>query len=217
MTEFLPIILALAGLAMLPFVAMMVTSFAKFVIVLGLLRQALGLQQVPPNMVLNGIALVMTIYVMAPVLMQANDNLRERARSGGMSFQKADDVGAAYDAVAGPLREFLLKHSEERDRMFFMRTATKLWPAERAQGLREDDMLVLVPGFTVSELTAAFKVGFILYLAFLLVDLIVANILLALGMSMVSPTIIAVPFKLLLFVALDGWARLLQGLVLGYA
>ena len=217
MTEFLPIIMALAGLALLPFVAMMVTSFAKFVIVLGLLRQALGLQQVPPNMVVNGIALVMTLYVMAPVLMQANDNIRERARGGQMSFQKVDDIGAAYDAVAVPLREFLLKHSEERDRLFFMRSASKLWPPERAQNLREDDMLVLVPGFTVSELTAAFKTGFILYLAFLLVDLIVANILLALGMSMVSPTIISVPFKLLLFVALDGWARLLQGLVLGYA
>ena len=216
MTEFLPIIMALAGLALLPFVAMMVTSFAKFVIVLGLLRQALGLQQVPPNMVVNGIALVMTLYVMAPVLMQANDNIRERARGGQMSFQKVDDIGAAYD-VAVPLREFLLKHSEERDRLFFMRSASKLWPPERAQNLREDDMLVLVPGFTVSELTAAFKTGFILYLAFLLVDLIVANILLALGMSMVSPTIISVPFKLLLFVALDGWARLLQGLVLGYA
>ncbi len=217
MTEFLPIIMALAGLALLPFVAMMVTSFAKFVIVLGLLRQALGLQQVPPNMVVNGIALVMTLYVMAPVLMQANDNIRERARGGQMSFQKVDDIGAAYDAVAVPLRDFLLKHSEERDRLFFMRSASKLWPPERAQNLREDDMLVLVPGFTVSELTAAFKTGFILYLAFLLVDLIVANILLALGMSMVSPTIISVPFKLLLFVALDGWARLLQGLVLGYA
>ncbi|MES2888922.1 MAG: type III secretion system export apparatus subunit SctR [Pseudomonadota bacterium] len=216
MSEFLPIILALAGLALLPFVALMVTSFAKFVIVLGLLRQALGLQQVPPNMVINGIALVMTLYVMAPVMMQAGDNLRERARTGS-SFQKIEDVSLAYDAVAAPLREFLLKHSEERDRLFFVRSATKLWPAERAQQLREDDMLVLVPGFTVSELTAAFKIGFILYLAFLLVDLIVANILLALGMSMVSPTIIAVPFKLLLFVALDGWARLLQGLVLGYA
>ena len=215
MSEFLPILLALAGLALLPFVAMMVTSFAKFVIVLGLLRQALGLQQVPPNMVLNGIALVMSLYVMAPVMMQAGDNLR--ARGGVPSFQKAEDLGAAYDAVATPLREFLLKHSEERDRLFFVRSAARLWPAARAEQLREDDMLVLVPGFTVSELTSAFKTGFILYLAFLLIDLIVANILLALGMSMVSPTIIAVPFKLLLFVALDGWARLLQGLVLGYA
>lgn len=215
MSEFLPIILALAGLAMLPFVAMMVTSFAKFVIVLGLLRQALGLQQVPPNMVLNGIALVMSLYVMAPVMLQAGDNLR--ARGGAPSFQKVEDVGAAYDAVATPLREFLLSHSEERDRQFFLRSASRLWPAARAEQLREDDMLVLIPGFTVSELTAAFKTGFILYLAFLLVDLVVANILLALGMSMVSPTIIAVPFKLLLFVALDGWARLLQGLVLGYA
>src|SRR6476469_2913249 len=100
MTEYLPSLMALAGLAMLPFVALMVTSFAKFVIVLGLLRQALGLQQVPPNMVINGIALVMTLYVMAPVMMQAGDNLRERTNGGTLAFKKIEDVGAVYDAVA---------------------------------------------------------------------------------------------------------------------
>lgn len=216
MTEYLPIIVAIGALALLPFVALMVTSFAKIVIVLGLLRQALGLQQVPPNMVLNGIALVLTIYVMAPVVMDAGDNIRKEGRTVS-SFKTLEDMGGAYDAVSEPLRRFLISHAELRDRKFFKRTATRLWPKERSSNLKDDDMLVLVPAFIVTELTAAFRIGFVLFLAFLLIDLIVANILLALGMSMVSPTIISVPFKILLFVVLDGWARLLQGLVLSYA
>ncbi|WP_407924134.1 type III secretion system export apparatus subunit SctR [Piscinibacter terrae] len=215
MSEYLPILIAIGALALLPFVALMVTSFAKIVIVLGLLRQALGLQQVPPNMVLNGIALVLTVYVMAPVVMEASDRLRAEGH-GLSSFKTVDDIGVGYDAVATPLRAFLQKHAEARDRKFFLRTAARLWPEERARNLKEDDMLVLVPAFTVTELGEAFRIGFVLFVAFLIIDLVVANILLALGMSMVSPTIISVPFKLLLFVMLDGWARLLQGLVLGY-
>ncbi len=215
MEQYLPIILSIGALALLPFVALMVTSFAKIVIVLGLLRQALGLQQVPPNMVLNGIALVLTLYVMAPVLMKAGENLRANGVSIS-SFKSIEDIGGAYDAVSTPLRSFLLKHSELRDRRFFQRTAMRMWPEEAARNLKDDDMMVLIPAFTVSELSEAFQIGFMLFLAFLLIDLIVANILLALGMSMVSPTIISVPFKILLFVLLEGWARLLQGLVLGY-
>lgn len=215
MTEYLPLFMALGALALLPFVALMVTSFAKIVIVLGLLRQALGLQQVPPNMVLNGIAIIMTLYVMAPVAMDAGDAVRARGQSLN-DIKKLEDIGGVYDAASTPLRNFLYKHSEVRDRKFFQRTATRLWSEERARNLDERDMLVLVPAFTVSELTEAFRIGFILFLAFLIVDLIVANVLVALGMSMVSPTLISVPFKLLLFVLLDGWARLLQGLVLGY-
>lgn len=215
MTEYLPVLLTIGAVSMLPFIAMMTTSFAKIVIVLGLLRQALGLQQVPPNMVLNGIALVLTVYVMAPVAMEASDNLQASGRSVS-TFKTVADVSAAYAAVSGPMRSFLMKHSEPRDQKFFVRTASRLWPAERVRDLKEDDMLVLIPAFTVTELGEAFRIGFILFLAFLVVDLIVATVLLALGMSMVSPTIISVPFKLLLFVMLDGWARLLQGMVLTY-
>jgi len=216
MTEYLPIILAIGALALLPFVALMVTSFAKIVVVLGLLRQALGLQQVPPNMVLNGIALVLTVYVMTPVALDAGDNMKKGGHSLS-SFKTVQDIGVAYDAIVQPLQGFLLKHSERRDRRFFQRTAMRLWPEERASTLKEDEMIVLVPAFVVTELSAAFRIGFMLFLAFLIVDLIVASILLALGMSMVSPTIISIPFKLLLFVVLDGWARLLQGIVLGYS
>lgn len=216
MSEILPFLFMLLALSLAPFAALMVTSFAKIVIVLGLLRQALGLQQVPPNMVLNGIAIVLTVYVMAPVGMDAADAMKSRGVSAA-TIKSVSDVGVVFDAAAGPVRSFLLQHSDERDRRFFLRSAAKLWPAERAQALKEDDLLVLVPAFTVTELTEAFRIGFTLFLAFLIVDLVVANIVLALGMTMVSPTLISVPFKLLLFVVLDGWARLLQGLVTGYA
>jgi type III secretion protein R len=213
--EYFPILFVIGFLSLLPFAALMTTCFAKIVIVLGLLRQALALQQVPPNMVLNGIAFILTIYVMAPIAMETGNQL-ERSGKSVASLKTVNDIVVVYNAVSIPLRDFLLKNSESRDRRFFVRTAARLWPAEMARDLKENDMLVLIPAFVVTELTEAFRIGFVLFLAFLLVDLIVATILLALGMSMVSPTIISVPFKLLLFITLDGWARLLQGLVLGY-
>jgi type III secretion protein R len=215
MAEFLPLIVVLAALAVAPFAAIMVTSYAKIVIILGLLRQSLGLQQVPPNMVINGIAIVLTLYVMSPVGIEINDNLRSTGKSFS-TLSKMEDFKSLLDAGEPPLVTFLSKHSTERDRLFFQRTAARLWPAGKAREAGEADLLVLVPAFTVSELTEAFKVGFMLFLAFLIVDLIVANVLLALGMSMVSPTLLSIPFKLLLFVMLDGWARLLQGVVLTY-
>jgi type III secretion protein R len=215
MAEFLPLIVVLAGLAVAPFAAIMVTSYAKIVIILGLLRQSLGLQQVPPNMVINGIAIVLTLYVMSPVGIQINDNLRSAGKSFS-TLSKIEDFKSLLDAGEPPLVAFLSKHSTERDQRFFQRTAARLWPAGKAREAGGADLLVLVPAFTVSELTEAFKVGFMLFLAFLIVDLIVANVLLALGMSMVSPTLLSIPFKLLLFVMLDGWARLLQGVVLTY-
>jgi type III secretion protein R len=210
------IFVMLSAIGIAPFAAVMVTSFTKIIVVLGLLRQALGVQQVPPNMVLNGIAIILTIYVMAPVGMQIADNLKGKLQNQQFG-KRFEDISSIADAVANPLRGFLEAHTSERDKKFFMQSAQKLWPADKAKDLKESDMLVLIPGFTVSELTEAFKIGFQLYLAFVVVDLVVANILLALQMSMISPTVISVPFKLLLFVALDGWARLVQNLVLTYA
>jgi type III secretion protein R len=204
-----------AAVAILPFFALLVTSYTKIVVVLGLLRQALGVQQVPPNMVINGIALILSAYVMAPLGTQAMQSIKSKLQ-GSVEQRKFEDIDTILQSVSAPLRGFLYKHTDERNRKFFTQSAGKLWPAEQAALLRDDDMLVLIPGFTVSELTEAFTIGFVIYLAFVVVDLIVANILLALGMSMVSPTVISVPFKLLLFVVLDGWERLAQGLVLTY-
>src|SRR5690349_8502815 len=193
--------------------AIMVTSFAKLVIVLSLVRNALGLQQIPPNLVLNGLALVLTMYIMAPLGLQIAQ-VAEQRLAGGNINSKA--LFAIIADAREPLQQFLGKHAQPREREFFLRSAGKLWPEEQAKALADDDLMVLAPAFTVSELTAAFKIGFIVYLAFVIVDLVVANVLVALGMMMFSPTVVSVPLKLLLFVLLDGWAKLIHGLILTY-
>lgn len=208
------VLLTLGLLAVAPFAAIMVTSFAKIVIVLSLVRNALGLQQIPPNLVLNGLALVLSIYIMAPLALQLSQAAEQRLAGGG-NVQAQTMLQILGDARE-PLRQFLGKHAQPREREFFVKSATKLWPPEQAQALRNDDLMVLVPAFTVSELTAAFKIGFIVYLAFIIVDLVVANVLVALGMMMFSPTVVSVPLKLLLFVLLDGWSKLIHGLILTY-
>ena len=197
-----------------PFVALMMTCYTKLVIVFGLLRTALGLQQTPPNLVLNGIAVILSIYVMAPVAMEIGDNLKLHPAASTAS--PTDQISSAAAAAEGPMRAFLKKHAQPRERQFFLKTAKEIWPAARAQSLRDDDLMVLVPSFTLSEITRAFQIGFVIYLVFVVVDLIVATILLALGMSMLSPSTISLPFKLLLFVMLDGWERLIHALVLSY-
>ncbi|HKE94695.1 MAG TPA: type III secretion system export apparatus subunit SctR [Povalibacter sp.] len=207
------IAIVLALLALAPIGAIMVTSFAKLVIVMSLTRNALGLQQIPPNLVLNGLALVLSMYVMAPVATQMMNVVEQRMASSQLTPRVLFDViGTARE----PLRSFLSQHSQPAEREFFLRSAARLWPAEQAAALKDDDLMVLVPAFTVSELTAAFKIGFILYLAFVVVDLVVANVLVALGMMMFSPTVVSVPLKLLLFVLLDGWSKLIHGLILTY-
>jgi type III secretion protein R len=217
MPDPLLIITVLAGAVLLPFLALLVTSFTKIVVVLSLLRQALGLQQVPPNMVVNALALIMSVYVMAPIGIQAANTLRSQLQGQPPATgRRFEDITAIYQSVSVPLRGFLQKHTTERDRAFFVRSAEKLWPPEQAQALQADNMLVLIPSFTLRELTSAFQIGFILYLAFVVIDLIVGNVLLALGMQMLSPTVVSTPFKLLLFVAIDGWERLIHGLVLTY-
>jgi type III secretion protein R len=210
----LTLVTLIVAFGVAPFVALMVTSYTKLVIVFGLLRTAMGLQQTPPNMVLNGIAIILTVYIMAPVGMDVADALRGRApvaKGEGMN-----EIMAVFDAAKVPVKEFLQKHTRERERQFFLKSAASIWPPERAARLQSDDFMVLVPSFTLSELTRAFQIGFVIYLVFVVVDLIVATVLLALGMSMISPTTISLPFKLLLFVMLDGWTRLIHGLVLSY-
>ena len=205
----------LAALGIAPFAALMVTSYTKLVVVFGLLRSALGIQQVPPNIVLNGIALILSVYIMAPVGMDIGDNLNQQNFSVG-SQMNVQDVLQLFDAAAPPIKAFMMQHTQERERSFFVRSATSVWPAARAKNLQQDDLLVLVPSFTLSELMKAFQIGFVLYLVFVVVDLVVANVLLALGMQMIAPTTISVPFKLLLFVTLDGWSVLIHGLILSY-
>jgi type III secretion protein R len=198
-------------LALAPFVAVMVTSFTKLVVVLSLLRNAMGLQQVPPNVVMNGLALILSIYVMYPVGVQMQESLRDLPDTGKASTSQ---MLAAADAAKEPLREFLVKHSRPLERAFFLKTAQRSLKPEQA--LTDRDFLVIVPAFTVSELTVAFEIGFLIFLPFLVIDLVISNILMAMGMQMLSPTTVSLPFKLLLFVLIDGWVKLTHGLVLTY-
>jgi len=211
-----PVSLALVFIAMsvLPFLAMVVTSYTKIVVVLGLLRNALGVQQVPPNMVLNGIALIVTVYVLAPVGFEAADALK--ARPAPSSASAGPQIFAYAEAAREPFRRFLLKHAHEREKAFFVKSAHEMWPKAQADQVTRNDLIVLAPAFALSELTEAFKIGFVLYLVFVVVDLVVANVLLAMGLSQVQPNNIAIPFKLLLFVMLDGWSLLIHGLILTY-
>lgn len=214
LTQFSPssALITVIVVALAPFVGVMVTSFTKIIVVLSLLRNALGLQQVPPNVVLNGMALVLTVYVMLPVGLE----MAERARTVQGPMTSTQGMMSVADAAKEPLRDFLVKHSTPVQRAFFLKTAQKNLTPERAAQLTERDFVVVVPAFTVSELSAAFQIGFLIFLPFLVIDLIIANILMAMGMMMLSPTTISLPFKLLLFVLVDGWVKLSHGLVLSY-
>lgn len=208
----LSLILCLALLALVPFIAVMTTSFLKMTVVFSLLRNALGVQQIPPNMAMYGLAIILSIYVMAPTGMATYEYLQGHETS----LSNADSVAQFIDEGMEPFRNFLKSQVNDRERAFFLDSTNKLWPKRYADQVNADSLLILLPAFTVSELTRAFEIGFLIYLPFIAIDLIISNILLAMGMMMVSPVTISLPFKLLLFVLLDGWARLTHGLVLSY-
>jgi type III secretion protein R len=202
-------------LALAPFVAVMVTSFTKIVVVLGLLRNALGLQQSPPNIVLNGLALILTIYVMYPTGQRMAASIV--VSDGSTISRDGNNLLAMANSAKEPLRDFLIKHTPPRERSFFYKTALKILPENVRADLSERDFIVVIPAFTVSELSKAFQIGFLIFLPFLIIDLVISNILMAMGMMMLSPTTVSLPFKLLLFVLIDGWVKLAHGLVLSYA
>jgi type III secretion protein R len=213
-------VLTLALLALLPILLMMSTSFVKFAVVFSILRSALGLQQVPPPAVTLGLALIMTVYVMSPVGAELYVAVEPvLARSSGqdvVSAGGAQSVLQALDRARDPMRRFLAKHAHARERASFHQMALRMGPPEWKETLKDDDLLVLVPAFTVSELAEAFMIGFLIFLPFLVIDMVVSNILLAMGMHMLSPLTVSMPFKLLLFVLVDGWELLVRGLVQGY-
>lgn len=209
-------LVVVVALAIAPFFAVMVTSFTKIVVVLSLLRNALGLQQVPPNIVINGLALVLTLYVMHPVGLEMQDAVAQRRAEAGQMLQSTETISTALDAGKEPLRNFLLKHSDVNERAFFLRTAQRVGNPERVREMSDRDFIVAVPAFVVKELSLAFQIGFLIFLPFLIIDLVISNILLAMGMMMLSPTTISLPFKLLLFVLVNGWVKLAHGLVLSY-
>ncbi len=215
----LVLMVALTALGLAPFALMMVTSFVKISVVLSIVRSALGTQQIPPTQVITGLAIILTVYIMAPVgqaMFRAADAESVTQNGGLLDAKTVDTLITAAGRAKEPLRDFLMKKVTTKDRTLFYSLALKLRKPEDRLGIAERDFLILVPAFVVSELKEAFQIGFLLFVPFLVIDMVVANILLALGMQMLSPTTISMPFKLLLFVLVDGWYLIAKGLVVGY-
>jgi type III secretion protein R len=216
----LVLVLAMAALSLIPFALLMVTSFVRISVVLSILRSAIGVPSVPPTPVLTGLALILTLAVMAPTGERMYTAVAPALGMAAGAELASGETVTALEAAATkgrePLREFLLKHTGPRDRASFHALTLKMRaPAERA-AVSDKDFAVLVPAFVTSELRRAFQIGFLIFIPFLIVDMVVANLLLALGMHMLSPTTVSLPFKLLLFVLADGWNLVVRGLLESY-
>jgi len=210
---------AFAALTAIPFLFMTTTSFVKIAVVFSILRNALGTGQVPSGAVIAALAAILSLYVMAPVGEQIVEAAGPAAGQIDVSdpLSDTDQLGAAIEAGVEPLRAFLRRNADERERALFVDLARQARPDDQQDRVSEDDLLVLLPAFLVTELTEAFQIGFLVFLPFLVVDLVVSNVLMSLGMHMLNPTQVSMPFKLLLFVMVDGWYLLARALVLGYA
>jgi type III secretion protein R len=210
----------LAGLGVLPFAVMLRTSFVKIVVVLSLLRNAIGVQQTPPNPVINGVALLLSIYVMFPtgvaMYEASKDVIVHQSPAKMLSEETTGYILAVMDKAKEPLKQFLQKNSSVKHIKSFHQIAYKSFPEPYKSSLKTNDFLIIIPSFITTQLKAAFEIGVLIYLPFFVIDLVVSNILLAMGMMMLSPLTIALPIKLLLIVMLDGWTILVQGLVLTF-
>lgn len=210
----------LAGLSLLPFAVMLLTSYMKIVVVLSLLRNALGVQSTPPNQVLNGIALLITIYVMFPtglLMYNASEKvINTNPPKEILSNESAVFVIDVIDKAKEPLRDFLVRNVSTKHTSSFYTLAYRLFPEPYKTQLKQNDFIILIPSFITSQLKTAFEIGVLIYLPFFVIDLVVSNILLAMGMMMLSPLTIALPIKLLLLVMIDGWTVLVQGLALSF-
>ena len=210
----------IAGIALLPFAVMLLTSFTKTVVVLSLLRQAIGVQQAPPNQVINGMAILMAIYVMFPtgleMYKEANVYIQNQPKTELFSGESALFVVDVIDVSKEPLRKFLQKNTTKNHMTYFYKLAYSKFPQEFKKNLSNTDFIVLIPAYITSQLKGAFEIGVLIYLPFFVIDLVTSNILLAMGMMMLSPLTIALPLKLLLLVMVDGWTLIVQGIVQTY-
>ena len=197
------VLLGTTVLAVAPALLLMMTSFTKIFVVLGLTRNALGLTTVPPNQVLAGLALFLSLFIMQPVLSVLNDTALQPYLDGSI------DLGGAVEAATGPLREFMLGLTREDDIALMTRAGTLENPASP----EDVPLLTLIPAFMLSELRAAFIIGVVIFVPFLVVDLVVSSALMSMGMMMLPPVMISLPFKLLLFVLVDGWSLIITSLV----
>lgn len=208
----------LSLLSLMPFIIMILTSFLKIVVVLSLLRSALGVQQAPPNQVINGVAFLLSIFVMYPtgakMYQAASSTINQQAVPS--SFTDPDSSTYVIEvaaAAAEPLRDFLKRNSSGKHQGLFYRLVYRGLPDEFRPSLKPDDFIVLVPSYITGQLKDAFEIGVLIYIPFFVIDLVTSNILLAMGMMMLSPVTISMPLKLFLLVMLDGWTLLIDGLV----
>jgi type III secretion protein R len=206
------LIIFLTALGLLPFFIVTMTAFLKISVVMFILRNATGLQQTPPTLVLYSIALILTVYVSLPLM----DNVSNRLAANPLDFSSLDKLQTSANVVKEPIKAHLMQYAKPAEREFFLSATARIWPESYRANVKDDDFVVLLPAFVSSELTRAFEIGFLLFLPFLIIDVIVSNILMAMGMMMVSPTVISLPLKLFMFVAVDGWSRLMHGLILSY-
>lgn len=208
-----PIMAVTLGLGLATFFVVTTTSFIKIAVVLFIVRNAVGVQQTPPNIVLYGIALALSAFVMAPIFSQIA--AVAEALEGDVQTFGYWASGVAQAKL--PLEDFLMRFTDPGGRAFFVAATEGVWPEGTAPEIPETSLSVLIPAFLTTELERAFEIGFLLYLPFVVIDLVVTTILMAMGMSMVTPNIISTPMKLFLFVAVDGWTKLTQGLVMTYS
>ena len=205
-TSSINILLMMSVITLIPFILISVTCFLRIVIVLSMTRQALATQQAPPNMILIALAMFMTIFVMTPTFQKVLDTSVTPYKEGLITQTQA------YELAFQPLREFMLKFTREKDLALFLEFSK----IRVTQNLEEVPMYVIIPAFIISELKAAFQIGFLLFIPFVVIDLIISNILLSLGMFMLSPAMISLPFKILLFVLTDGWNLIIRGLLISF-
>lgn len=199
------LLIVMSVFSLLPFVFTCMTSFLRFTIVFSILKQAMGTQQVPPGIVLVGLSMILTFYTMGGVFNQM-------WTLGEANYTKYKSMPMALTEGSKPLKEFMMKQTREQDLAFFVELSKNRAP----KNPEEITIFEVAPAFIISELKTAFEIGFIIFVPFIVLDLVVANILLALGMFMLSPTIISLPFKLLIFIAVDGWSMIVHGLVTSF-
>lgn len=205
MDPVLQLLIVMACFSFLPFIFTCMTSFMRYAIVFSFLKQAMGTQSIPPTIVLIGLSIIMTFYSMGGVFQSMWD-------AGYEPYQKNGSLVQAVVEGSKPLKEFMLKNTREQDMAYFLESSRGKAPASP----EEITIWEVAPAFILSELKTAFEIGFIIYIPFIVLDMVVANVLLALGMFMLSPTIISLPFKLLIFIAVDGWSLVVHGLAQSY-
>lgn len=209
-------VVVLGALSLAPFILITMTSFVKISAVLSILRNALGTQQVPPNQVITGLAFILSIFIMTPVAQEIYSTIGEVPETN--SLLSETNVRVLYEAAKRgqePLRNFLIKQCHDRDRLLFLELAKRMTKGDSSY-IHPGSFRVIIPAFVTSELKEAFQIGFLIFIPFLIIDMIVSNILTSMGMTMLSPVTISLPFKLLIFVLVDGWYLLVKGLVLSY-